>query len=195
MTRRNVLRHSQLTSLVDVLFILLFASLVQQRRAAEASTADTTAPEPATVTDTVDAGAPDATPPPADPHASARAVADQLETDTVVLVALDDAGTVTSIERGGHRQAADLPLLRATVDHRVVVYAAADNPALRLCRVVADALGGDIRGALILVSTYRELRGLPYALVRGLRADTARCIDDAGAYALVVRAADLPSAP
>lgn len=183
---------SQLTSLVDVLFILLFASLVQQRRSAQA--ADVVSPTPLEDPPAApaDAGVADAAPPPADPHAAARAVAAQLETDTVILVAVDRTGTVVSIENGGETFAVDHPLLRATVDQRVVTYNATERPDERVCKLVAKTVGVDIAGSLVLVTTEEALRDMPYALVRGLRDDAARCIDDAGAYALIIRASDLP---
>ncbi len=181
------IRYSQLTSLVDVLFILLFASLVQQRRAAMAANPPAEpVPEPAP---TIDAGPPE---PEEDLHAEARGVAEQLETDTVILVAVDRTGTIASIEHRGTAVAVDVPLLRATADERVVAYAAVERPDQRLCKLVAHAVAEDLAGALILISTEQNLRDMPYALVRGLRADAARCVDDAGAYALLVRPTDIP---
>ena len=201
MTRPRRRRSSELTSLVDVLFILLFATLVQQRRAesavapapepAEADASPAPEPEPEAAPVAADAG-----PPPEDPHAAAREVGARLDTDEVILVAVDAAGTVSAIERGGETIDVGASLLRETGDARVVAYAAEGAPDARLCRVVADALGaGALDRALILVATERPMRELGYALVRGLRTDVARCLDDAGAYALLVRPDEIPRKP
>ena len=188
-------RSPTLTSLVDVLFILLFASLVQQRRAGHARAAEVAAAEAeAPDAGVPDAGAPDAgsgTEPRPDPHTAARAVRDRLHAERVVLVAVGGGGILRSVEVDGVRRELGVGLLRATGDARVVVYAAEDRPELRLCNVIVAALGAEVvNGALALVTTERPLRELPYALVQGLRSDTARCLQDAGAYALLIRAED-----
>lgn len=186
-------RYSSLTSLVDVLFILLFASLVQQRRLA----ANPAHAEPALEAEPAEAAPPDAgaLPPaadsesPADPHAAARAIAGRLDTKEVVFVAVNNDGDIFSVESGDQTLEVHLPLLRQTDDTRVVVYDADENAQARLCRVVASVLGRpDLDGNLVLVTTARPIRELSYALVRGLRHDVSACPDDAGAYGLLVRA-------
>jgi len=190
---RRSQRYSSLTSLVDVLFILLFASLVQQRRLA-AATADA---EPTLEGEPAEAAPPDAGVPPGQPdsepavdlHAAARAIAARLDTKEVVFVAVDADGHVISVESGDQTREVHLPLLRQTDDARVVVYDAYDNARARLCRVVASVLGrSDLDGNLVLVTTTRPIRELSYALVRGLRHDVSACPDDVGAYGLLVRA-------
>lgn len=196
MSRRRRRRLGELTSLVDVLFILLFASLVQQRRAE--GVGEATAEEPEELA-SIDAGVPPADAAPAelelaDRHEAARAVAARLDSEQIVMVAVDAAGAIRSIETGDTELALDLPLLRETGDQRVVVYAGDERPELRLCREVADSLGATrLDRALVLVSTERPLRQLGVALVGGLRRDIARCYDDVGATALLVVAPDEPT--
>jgi hypothetical protein len=195
MSRRRR-RLGELTSLVDVLFILLFASLVQQRRAEGVGPA--TAEEPVEAA-AIDAGVPRADAAPTelqadDLHQAAREVAARLDSEQIVMVAVDAAGTIRSLETGGRELALELPLLRQTGDDRVVVYAGDERPELRLCREVADSLGLDrLDRGLILVTTERPLRQLGVALVGGLRRDIARCYDDVGATALLVVTPDDPT--
>ena len=177
MRRSRSRRHGELTSLVDVLFVLLFASLVHQGRVAAQGDADKAEPPPESPAENS-----------VDPVAAAREVASRVDADRVIYMVVSAAGTVVSIEADGRPLAVEVPLLQSTQDTRVIVYNGDDDPSRRLCRIAADALGSQkLDRALVLVTTELPLRRLGYALVRGLRRDTARCLDDAGGYALVVR--------
>jgi hypothetical protein len=65
----------------------------------------------------------------------------------------------------------------------------------RLCRLLARPLGSATGGGplLLLVVPEVAVRELPYALVRGLQDDAARCLDDAGVFASLVDPTQLPA--
>ena len=179
-------RHGDLTSFVDVLFLLLFAALVRERGAV-AEAAEEPAPADLTVPG-----------PGADEEATlqaARSVAELLAVDEVILVAVSASGVLQTVERAGESVQLGIPLLRRTDDARVVAYLGDDAPGVRLCSLATSALPtpGAASRPLLVVATSRPERELGYALARGLRRDVASCLEDAGAYALWIREA--PGAP
>jgi biopolymer transport protein ExbD len=200
--RRRVTRYAELTSLLDVLFILLFASLIQAAGMVEGAAEGKGVPEddeqapsqPETIT--VDAGPPaDAAPPPSHRALRQRALEELMKSmgdRKVIYVRISSAGTLTAIERsdGGQmrRQELDVALLERVPDPDVeVVYVGDRSTDLRLCTRVRVTLGlDDLVDRLVVVAADASLGELPVALVDGLRRDQERCfIDERGVSVLV----------
>jgi hypothetical protein len=202
-SRRPPPRYASLTSLLDVLFILLFAALVQSAQLvaeADAGTAEATlgpvvaAPEPAP-----DAGVAEAAAPPAPLRQQALArVAESMSARRMVYARLSAGGALVAIEpEGAPAIELRVPLLYRVPDPDVgVAYLGDDNPALRVCAVVAAHLGlTDLGGQLVVMVPDRPLVELVVALVEGLRRDQERCLRDQGAPAVLLDAAGAPAEP
>lgn len=176
---RRARRHvpPDLTSLFDVLFIVIFAALI---RAAAVQAAAKPKPVPA------------APPVKLDPSSlRARALADlgqQLAAKPTVIVRVSPAGTIDAIEADGKTLAADTPLLEHSTDPDVVVSYLGDRAAdLRVCRIAALTLGGlDLSHYLVIVAPARRLVDLPHALFEGLHRDLDHCLLEQHAIAALV---------
>lgn len=210
MKRKAPLAPQSLTSLVDVLFILVFAALIQ-RAATPSSTsaAPAAAPPPPPVW----------TPP--RPLAELRAVAEaqlaaSLREQPVIVARISARGVLTSLEvapgAGGAlaalvapaagsasppRLALELPLIERVPDPDVAVaYLGARDPAHRICNAAAARLGSLAR-SLVIVSVDAPLSELMLALVAGLRRDVDHCLIEHRAAAVLLdsaaMAADAPA--
>lgn len=168
MRRRRRKRSSELTSLIDVLFILLFASLVQARQTIEQEPADSLVVD-AGVPDAgpPDAGAPDAMPDAGPPDARSGDAGTSLAADThrerarrvsagmasavqgteAFVVEVTATGYVVEVARWRDGARTD----RKFMQHRLVdvppnhssenpVYLAANQPWQRLCSLVLASL-------------------------------------------------------
>jgi hypothetical protein len=174
-----------LTSLFDVLFIVIFAALIRAA-AAQAEVDAARAPAP------VAAPAPPPGPVPLDP-ASLRgraiaAVTAAVTARPTVVVRVTAAGSLVAIEAPGRTVKLDTPLLEASADADVGVSYLGDRAAdLRVCRVVAVQLGvADLSAYLVVVAPDRKLVDLPHALFDGLHRDIDRCgAEQRGVAALV----------
>lgn len=196
--KRYVRRPPDLTSLFDVLFIVVFVALIRAA-AAEQSLAKAAEPPP-----------PKPAPPPPAPLTAdvatlrMKAVSNLHEdidarTPIVVriaappVVATDpDAALgarIDAIEIDGKRIALDLPLLER--DPRVnIAYLGDRSEELRLCKIAATRGGlADLAKHFVIVAPTLPLRELPRALTEGLHADVARCSDLRGLASLVDPAA------
>ncbi|MGE5182045.1 MAG: hypothetical protein ACM31C_08280, partial [Acidobacteriota bacterium] len=122
--RRHV--PPDLTSLFDVLFIVIFAALIRAA-AAEHAAAAAARPKPAP-----------AAPPPLDPGSlHARALA-ELATRPAIVVRVSQAGTITALEADGKTQPLDAPLLEHSADPDIALaYLGDRSDELRVCRIVA----------------------------------------------------------
>lgn len=210
--RRPRVRYSELTSLLDVLFIVVFAALVQAsglvaqaRRTPDKPTEvnATQAPPARPVASPPDGGAaPDA--------AVARKVTVREDTETlrrraaasvvaassrsgrVVRVRVSAEGRITSltVETGGKTRSVsvDLPLLERVPDPNVgVAYLGHKSAAQRVCTAVRRALGWrTLRDALVILQPALPLSMLQVALVEGLRADQNRCYPEERGLAVIV---------
>lgn len=209
--RRPRVRYSELTSLLDVLFIVVFAALVQasglvdraRRTPDKPSTARTKAPPARPVAPVLDAGvSPDA--------AMARRPIARVDTQTlrrraatavvaasarsgvVLRVQVSAAGRIThlTVESGGRTRsvAVDIPLLERVPDPNVgVAYLGHRSAALRVCTAVRRALGWrSLREALVVLQPAEPLAKLQVALVEGLRADQNRCYPEERGLAVIV---------
>jgi len=207
--RRAVVQPASMTSLIDVLFILVFASLVQTAAARKTATATPSgAPDatPAPVDAGVDAGSPLAAGPPLDagPLVTDRgALRDQalsslaasLAIRPVLIARVSKDGMLTSLELPGRTIALGVPLLERVPDRDVVVaYLGDRSPELQICRIASLRLGEDLHPYLIVIAPDAALADLQVALVTGLAHDAARCQRDQGVAAVVVDPAK-PVAP
>ncbi len=179
-------RAPDLTSLLDVLFILVFAALVS--RAAAKDTPDALAR----------AGAPRSAPPVARAAAPtplaglrARALVDlgaQLAAREPVVVRVSAHGIVDALETEGRRIPLEIPLLEHSPDPDVgVSYLGERSAQLRLCSIAALQLRlDDLSRHLVIVAPATTLADLPHALHDGLHRDVIRCSDEQHGIATIV---------
>ncbi|MDB4959346.1 MAG: hypothetical protein JWO36_6915 [Myxococcales bacterium] len=177
--RRAVQKPPDLTSLLDVLFILIFAALIRAAAADQnAQAASKPAPQPAPV--------------PLDPQSlRARALADlgsQLAARPSVVLRVSVKGTLTAMEENGKAVALDTPLLEHSPDPDVAVSYLGDRSAeLRLCRIAALHLGAaDLGDHLVIIAPDTYLAELPHALFEGLHHDVDHCLTDQRGIAVIV---------
>lgn len=186
-----------MTSLIDVLFILVFASLVQTAAARKsASTSPTPAPTPTPAPVAapviVDAGAPlDAGPLVTDRGAlrdqALSALATSLAIRPVLIARVTRDGMLTALELPDRTIALGVPLLERVPDRDVVVaYLGDRSPDLQICRIASLRLGEDLHPYLVVIAPEVGLADLQVALVTGLAHDAARCQRDQGVAAVVV---------
>lgn len=188
--RRRVHRPADLTSLLDVLFIIVFVALIR------ASAAQQVAAAPAPV--------PVIPPPPAPPaHVAAlRAAAlanlqHDLEGRAAVVVRVTAEGSITGLELGVDKRVLDVPLLEHSEDPDAAIAYLGDRSAeLRVCRVVALHLGvPDLANHLVIIAPAVPLADLRRALHRGLHEDLLRCLADQHGIATIVDPASLSAQP
>lgn len=196
--RRQRSGPSELTSLLDVLFILLFAALVQASGlVAKAKEAPTRPAQP-----------PPARPsPPQEPVPRPRAItpdeatlrrqaAEALVTESgrsgLITARISAEGRIThlTLRRGGAARelAVDLPLVERVPDPDVALsYLGRRIPDMRACTAIRRALGDrDLGGALVMLRPTKPLAELPVALVDGLREDQRRCYPEEKGLAVLL---------
>jgi len=206
MRRRGAPAQPSLTSLLDVLFILIFATLVHAAvTRQEAATAKTPAPVPApgSAAAPIDAGAPAPVPAPAPPdyarlhQAALTALRDDLGGRPALVAHVSRDGRLVAVELADRRIELGVPLLARVSDPDVQLsYLGDTSPALRVCAVVAQALGArDLAGDLVIITADAPLADLTVALVAGLRRDAERCLPDERAVAVVVDPQALAGGP
>jgi hypothetical protein len=188
-TRRHVRRPPDLTSLFDVLFIVVFAALIRAA-AVEQAAAHPPAPRPPTRST-----AP--VTPPAIAALRQRALADldaALASRTALVVRITRDGTIDALELEGKRIALDAPLLEHSPDPDVVVAYLGDRSAeLRVCRIAALHLGApELSRYLVILAPALPLADLPHALFDGLHRDLDRCLTEQHGLAALVDPAALP---
>jgi hypothetical protein len=182
-------RPPDLTSLFDVLFIVVFAALIRaaaiQNSAAQSAQPPLAKPQP---------------PPPPAPIAALqkRALADldkQLASRTPLVIRVSEKGVVDALEAEGKRIALDVPLLEHSPDPDIALAYLGDRSAeLRLCKVAALRLKTEkLSRYLVIVAPARALADLPHALVEGLRRDVERCLAEQQGLATVVDPSALAS--
>lgn len=195
--RRRSRPDGSLTSLLDVLFIIVFATLVQStargdervadaERAAAAAAAAKAAPGPVVPA------------PPAElvalRDAAVSATTARMKSAPMVAVRIGADGTIVDVEWAGEKHALGLPLLERVPDPDVAVTYLGDRaPALRLCGVVAHELRvAELPGYVVVISPAIALGEMPVALVAGLRRDVARCQSEQQAMAVIVEPGMIP---
>jgi hypothetical protein len=183
--RRFVHAAPDLTSLFDVLFILIFAALIRTAAVQQAGAQPAPHPVPAI---------PVPKPPPvklANADLQAAALTDlgkQLAARPYVVVRVSAAGAITALELGDQLTKLDTPLLEHSPDPDIGLAYLGDRAAeLRICRVIATQLGvADLARFLVIVAPDKHLADLPHALYEGLRRDIDRCLADQSALAVLV---------
>ena len=177
--RRHVRRPPDLTSLFDVLFIIVFAALIRAAAVERAA-----APLPA----------PPRPPAPAVPPPVAalrqRALADldaALAARTPLVVRVTRDGTIEALEVDGKRIPMVVPLLEPSADPAIrVAYASGRSVERQVCRIVARQLGAaELARYLVIVAPAAERNDLPEALLEGLEHDLGSCVEQHGIATLV----------
>lgn len=185
--KRRVRKPPDLTSLFDVLFIVVFVALIRAAAAehelAEASAKKEEPPKPT----------PPAKPPvPLDvaklKTQAVKNVASELAGRQPLVIRISEQGVITKIEAGDKQLALDVPLLVPDPDPLVRVAYQGDRSAqLRACRVAMLQLGlADLASHLVIFAPARKRDDLPHALVAGLDRDLSRCLADQRAIATLV---------
>jgi hypothetical protein len=188
-SRRHAYRRPDLTSLFDVLFIIIFASLIRAA-AVENAAAKAQLPPPKPVVPTA---------PPTPPDIAAlrtRALADlekQLATRTPLVIRISALGTVEAIEADGKRIPLDVPLLEHSPDPDIgIAYLGERSAELRVCRVAALHLSAaELSRYLVIIAPAKPLADLPHALHVGLHRDLDRCFAEQRGLATIVDPAAL----
>jgi len=175
---RRARRHvpPDLTSLFDVLFIVIFAALIRAAAAQNAAAAAQVAAKPAPP------------PPPLDPASLRARAAGELAARDTVIVRVSAAGIVTALEADGRVMPLDVPLLEPNTNPDVAIAYLGDRSAeLRACRIAAVHLAvPDLANRLVIVAPAQKLADLPHALVDGLRVDVERCLTEQHGLAVIV---------
>ncbi|MEO6777622.1 MAG: hypothetical protein ABI467_32140 [Kofleriaceae bacterium] len=175
---RRARRHvpPDLTSLFDVLFIVIFAALI---RAAAAQHALAAAEAPAK---------PAPPPPPLDPASLRARAAGEIAARATAIVRVSSAGLVTALEANGTSTPLDVPLLEPDTNPDIAVaYLGERSAELRVCRIAAVHLAlPDLASWLVIIAPARPLADLPHALVDGLRRDVERCVTEQHGLAVIV---------
>ena len=187
--RRHVRRPPALTSLVDVLFIVVFAALI---RAAAVQRAAAPVPAPPVVTPPA--------PPPAVAALRQRALAEldaSIAARAPLVVRITKAATIEAIEVDGARIALDTPLLEPSRDPDLAVTYLGDRSAeLRICRIAALHLGvTELSRYLVIMAPAIPLADLPHALYDGLHHDLERCLSEQRGLAVLLDPAAIAPAP
>ena len=180
--RRHVRLPPDLTSLFDVLFIVIFACLIRATAAqrAEAEALKPPPPRPHPPVQQLD---------PASLHARALTQLErELASRTAVIVRVAAAGTITALETDGKTEPLDVPLLEHEPDPDVAVaYLGDRSTELTVCGVAALHLGvPDLAADLVIIAPERPLDDLPHALYQGLYRDVERCQTDHHGLAVIV---------
>jgi len=184
--RRHVRRPPDLTSLFDVLFIVIFAALIRATAVEHAAAHPPAPPRPS---------APVV--PPAVAALRQRALADldaQLASRTALVVRITKDGTIDALDVDGKRLALDAPLLEHSPDPDVVLAYLGDRSAeLRVCRIAALHLGtAELSRYLVILAPALPLADLPHALFDGLHRDLDRCLTEQHGLAALVDPAAIP---
>jgi hypothetical protein len=186
--RRHVRRPPDLTSLFDVLFIVVFAALIRATAVEHAAAHPPAPPRPsAPVT------------PPAIAALRQRALADldaQLAARTALVVRITKDGTIEALEVDGKRIALDAPLLEHSPDPDIAIAYLGDRSAeLRVCRLAALHLGvAELSRYLVILTPALPLDDLPHALFDGLHRDLDRCLTEQHGLAALIDPAALAPA-
>ena len=182
--RRRGQRPPDLTSLFDVLFLVVFAALIRaasiQKAAANPPPAPTPIAKPAAPTLPVDVAT-----------LRMRALVDldaQLAKRTPLVIRISAQNTIASVEADGKQIALDVPLLEHDPNPDVALTYLGDRSVdLRLCKVAALNLAvDDLSRYLVIVAPLRPVADLPHALHDGLFRDLDRCLADQRGLATIV---------
>ncbi len=186
--RRRGQRPPDLTSLFDVLFIVVFAALI--RAAAIQNAAANPPPEPTPPTLAPTPPAPPALP--ADVATLRMRAIVQLDAELArrapLVVRISAQNTIASVEADGKQIALDIPLLEHDPDPDIALTYLGDRSVdLRICKVAALHLKvDDLSRYLVIIAPLRPVADLPHALHDGLFRDLDRCLADQRGLATLV---------
>jgi len=190
-SRRHVRRPPDLTSLFDVLFIVVFAALIRAAAVEHAAAHPPAPPAPPRPSAPVI--------PPAIAALRQRALTQldaELAARAALVVRITKDGTIDALEVDGKRLALDAPLLEHSPDPDIVVAYLGDRSAeLRVCRIAALHLGAaELSRYLVILAPALPLADLPHALFDGLHRDLDRCLTEQHGLATLIDPAALPPA-
>jgi hypothetical protein len=183
--RRARYRPPDLTSLFDVLFIVVFAALIRAAAVENAAAHPPAQPRPSAPAT-----------PPAVGALRQRALSElgaDLAARTALVVRIRGDGTVEALEAGDRRIALDAPLLEHNPDPDVAVAYLGDRTAeLRVCHIAAVHLGTpELSRYLVIIAPQLPLADLQHALYEGLHRDLDRCMTEQHGLAALVDPAAL----
>lgn len=181
-----------LTSLLDVLFILIFAALIRTAAMQPAEAKD--APPPPKPVPVIPAT------PPEIAALRTRALANldkELELRKPLVIRVSANGVVEMIEADGKKLPLDVPLLEHSPDPDIgIAYLGERSAELRVCRIAAVHLQATtLAGYLVILAPAIALADLPHALHQGLHRDLDRCLTDQRGLATIVDPAALSTPP
>jgi len=181
--RRRVRRPPDLTSLFDVLFIIVFVALIRAAAAQKAEADAKHPPAPPVPVRKV--------PPPDVAALQQRALANlgaELAARTPLVIRIGATHVIEQIEVDGKVVPLDVPLLEETRDPDVpLAYLGDRSSALQLCALAATHLGvHDLGKYLVIVSPTQPFAQLPVVLVEGLHHDFDRCLIEQHGLATLV---------
>jgi len=192
---RPLVQYSTMTSFLDVLFLLVFAALIQSAALAEKARAADAKPKtpPAAVVPAPGLGPGQKS---IDPERLRQvAVAEilaGLESREAVVARVSADGRLRQLERRRDGVPAvtpvELPLVERVPDPDVnLVYLGERSPDLRLCSLVRLQLAvPDLAGTIVIVALDQPLEQLSVALARGLKRDVDRCTGDQRGVAVLL---------
>lgn len=207
MRRQAPLAPSSLTSLVDILFVLVFAALVQ--RAAVGKVDEVAAAEAAVAVTRAPAWQP---PPQVEElrQAAIATVASELQGRPAIIARVSRLGVLTALEgTAGPGLPVEVPLLEPVSDPDVALgYIGERDSSRRICSVVAARLGElqarqaeaeaaakpsagppSLARMLVVISVDAPMAELTVALAGGLRRDVEHCLSAHRAAAVLLDAA------
>jgi hypothetical protein len=188
--RRSMPRAMELTSLLDVVFIVMFAALIRAAAVQQAAAAAGAVPaQPQQAIEPLPPGA-------LKTQALAR-LHDELAARDAVIARITAAGTLVALESGERRVVLEVPLLEYNPDPEIALGYLGDRFAdLRICKLIGLHLAGiELARHLVIVAPDRPLADLPHALYEGLRRDVSRCLTEHRALAVVVEPVDIGGGP
>jgi hypothetical protein len=189
---RPLVQYSTMTSFLDVLFLLVFATLIHAADLAQKAQAKSQAKPPAAaVVAPVAPGQVSIDPERLRKVALAEILAG-LESRQAVVARVGADGRLRQLERRQDGQPVstpvELPLVERVPDPDVLlVYLGEQNPELRLGNLVRLQLGAqDLSDTIVIVALELPLDQLSVALARGLQRDVDRCTGDQRGVAVLL---------
>lgn len=185
--RRRTHSAPDLTSLLDVMFIIVFVSLIRSSSAKQVAAEPAPKPLP-----------PMPPAPPAEVVQLRAAALANLQTDlegrTPLVVRVTAEGKIDALEAGADKRVLDVPLLELSADPEAAIAYLGDRSAeLRVCRIAAVHLGvPDLAKHLVIIAPAVPLADLKRALHRGLHEDLLRCLAEQRGIATIVDPANMP---
>jgi hypothetical protein len=187
-SRRHIHRPPDLTSMFDVLFIIVFAALIRAAAVQNAAAHPPAPPRPS---------APETTP--AVAALRQRALVDlnrDLAARTPLVVRITADARIDALEVDGKRIALDAPLLELSRDPDAAVTYLGDRAAdLRVCQIAAVRLSApELSRYLVIIAPALPLADLQHALFDGLHRDLDRCLTEQHGLAVLIDPAVLAPA-